>query len=78
MTDFNGRSEDAVRIRQEAEGEPLDKTVERANKALANKEWPTAALLLQMVSLKAMHLGAFALQQEVNLMKGAMDGPQEG
>lgn len=74
MPDFNERSNRAVDALGDITALPLDKLVERANKALADKEWPTAALLLQRASILSMHLSTYAMQQEVNLMKGGNGG----
>jgi hypothetical protein len=78
MIDFIAREADALAVSKELEGMPIDKLVDRANKALVDKQWPTAMLLLCQVSAKAASLGSYAMQQETELLKGAMNGTQEG
>jgi hypothetical protein len=74
MTDFNERTERAVDALTDLAAWPLDVVVNRANTALAEKQWPTAALLFQRASILAMNLATHALQQEVNLIRGEISG----
>ncbi len=75
--DFEARSQEATRIATEMQAMPMDKLVERANEALAAKEWMTAALLLSHVTVKAQRMAAHAMEQEVALLRGQMNGPKQ-
>ena len=75
--DFDTRCGDALKVLAEMESFPLDKIVERANKAIAEKEWPTASALFQSISLKAIRMGEYTMQQEINLLRGALDGEDQ-
>lgn len=75
--DFDARSNEAMKVLVEMESFPMDKMLERANKAIADKEWPTAFVLFQSISLKAIRMGEHTLRQEVNLMKEADNGKEQ-
>ena len=70
MIPFNERALKAVVTAEELQGMPIETMLARANKALAEKQWPTAALLFQEVSLKAIILASHCFEQEVKLIKG--------
>jgi hypothetical protein len=75
--DFDARANTAVTVLVEMEAFSLDKILERANKAIADKEWPTAHVLFQAISLKAIRMAEHTLRQEVNLMKEADNGKDQ-
>lgn len=68
-TDPGERLLEAVDVNKEMEGLPLDILTQRANKALAEKQWPLAATLFGAVATKALHLSAHAFMQEVEYIK---------
>lgn len=67
----------AMRAYAEAQGMPIDKVLAKANKAMEDKEWMVAHILLAHVSKQAIMLSAHALKQEIALLKGAIDGQEQ-